>query len=177
MDIGKKIKRLRMLCGLTQKELADRCELTKGYISQLENDLTSPSIATLVDILSALGTDLKEFFNEEVEEKVVFTDSDFIEKVTEDSTLNWLVPNAQKNHMEPVLMVLHPGRSTARDIPHEGEEFGYVISGEIEINVGKNRYAAKKGDSFYYSADRPHFITNAKQREAKFIWISSPPNF
>ena len=73
MEIGKKIKRLRMLCNLTQKELADRCELTKGYISQLENDLTSPSIATLVDILSALGTDLKSFFNEDVQEKIVFT--------------------------------------------------------------------------------------------------------
>ena len=57
--------------GLTQEELADRCELTKGYISQLENDLTSPSIATLIDILSALGTNLKEFFQDvESEEKV-----------------------------------------------------------------------------------------------------------
>ena len=55
MVIGEKIKNLRLSCELTQEELADRCELTKGYISQLENDLTSPSIATLIDILSALG--------------------------------------------------------------------------------------------------------------------------
>ena len=53
--------------GLTQEELADRCELTKGYISQLENDLNSPSIATLADILSALGSNLAEFFKEEAE--------------------------------------------------------------------------------------------------------------
>ncbi|MBO4594689.1 MAG: helix-turn-helix transcriptional regulator, partial [Clostridia bacterium] len=70
MVIGEKIKDLRLSCELTQEELADRCELTKGYISQLENDLTSPSIATLIDILSALGTDLKEFFSsDETEEK------------------------------------------------------------------------------------------------------------
>ena len=73
MIIGEKIKDLRLSCELTQEELADRCELTKGYISQLENDLTSPSIATLIDILSALGTDLKEFFSEiDKEEKLTF---------------------------------------------------------------------------------------------------------
>lgn len=61
MDIGKKIKELRILKGLTQEELADRAELTKGFISQVERNHTSPSIATLVDILQCLGTDLKNF--------------------------------------------------------------------------------------------------------------------
>ena len=56
MEIGSKIKDLRLKNGLTQEELADRCELTKGYISQLENDLTSPSISTLIDILASLGS-------------------------------------------------------------------------------------------------------------------------
>ena len=80
MELGNKIKALRLQSDLTQEELADRCELTKGYISQLENDLTSPSITTLVDILSALGTNLKDFFSDEVEEKVVFKEEDFFEK-------------------------------------------------------------------------------------------------
>ena len=62
MIIGGKIRRLRMELQLTQEELADRTELTKGYISQVERDLASPSIATLVDILEALGTTLGEFF-------------------------------------------------------------------------------------------------------------------
>ena len=62
MDIGKKIKQMRNQKGLTQNELADRCELTKGYISQLENNVNSPSIATLTDILVALGSNLAEFF-------------------------------------------------------------------------------------------------------------------
>jgi len=177
MEIGKKIKRLRILCNLTQKELADRCELTKGYISQLENDLTSPSIATLMDILSALGTDLKTFFSDDVQDKIVFTEADFIEKISEESTLNWLVPNAQKNNMEPVIMELNPDCSAPQDMPHEGEEFGYVLNGEIEIILGKNRHVCKKGESFYYIADRVHQIKNHKQKPAKFIWISSPPNF
>ena len=112
MLLGDKIKQLRLQCEFTQEELANRCELTKGYISQLENDLTSPSIATLIDILSALGTTLKEFFNEEEDEKVVFTEKDFIEKKTDAMVLNWLVPNAQKNSMEPVLIELNKNSAT-----------------------------------------------------------------
>jgi transcriptional regulator with XRE-family HTH domain len=70
MKIGEKIKHLRMKNGLTQEELASRCELTKGFISQVERELTSPSIATLVDMLECLGTNLKDFFSDSVEEKV-----------------------------------------------------------------------------------------------------------
>ena len=80
VNIGVKIKQLRVLCQLTQEELADRCELTKGYISQLENDLTSPSISTLNDILEALGTNLNDFFKEEEKEKIVFTKEDYFVK-------------------------------------------------------------------------------------------------
>ena len=68
MEIGRKIKARRQSLGLTQSELADRAELSKGFISQLERDLTSPSIATLMDILECLGTDLREFFNEHIDQ-------------------------------------------------------------------------------------------------------------
>ncbi|MBM6839882.1 helix-turn-helix transcriptional regulator, partial [Clostridium saudiense] len=73
MEIGEKIKRMRIEKALTQEELANRCELSKGFISQLENDLTSPSIATLIDILEILGTNLKEFFSDDKEEKITYT--------------------------------------------------------------------------------------------------------
>ena len=72
MSIGGKLKELRILKGLTQEELADRAELSKGFISQVERDLTSPSIATLMDILQCLGTTIGEFFNEAPEEQIVF---------------------------------------------------------------------------------------------------------
>ena len=119
MDLGVKIKRLRLQCGLTQEELADRCELTKGYISQLENNLTSPSITTLMDILAVLGSDLKSFFNEEVDEQIVFTENDFFEKQDEGELITWLVPNSLKNEMEPILLTLQPSISTTEDMPHE----------------------------------------------------------
>ena len=178
MVIGEKIRDLRLLCELTQEELADRCELTKGYISQLENDLTSPSIATLIDILSALGTDLQEFFaSAEREEKVVFSKDEFVEKISDEYKLSWLVPNAQKNEMEPIYMRLFSGKGTDEDFPHDGEEFGFVLKGEITLIIGKRRHKVKKGESFYYSAQKTHRIVNSGNTDAEFIWVSTPPSF
>ena len=177
MDLGAKIKQMRNQLGLTQEELADRCELTKGYISQLENNLNSPSIATLTDILAALGSNLSDFFREEREEKVVFSKAEFIEKDSEGVIWNWLIPNAQKNMMEPVLVELAENAATTGDVPHEGEEFGYVLEGKISITLGKKRYTCKKGETFYYPAEKPHSITNKHKGKSKFLWVSTPPNF
>ena len=108
MDIGWKIKELRLAKSLTQEELANRCELTKGYISQIENDLTSPAIATLNDILSALGTDLKDFFSSDVDEQIIFSENDYIKKESDGNIFTWLVPNSQKNSMEPIMFEILP---------------------------------------------------------------------
>ncbi len=177
MTIGNKIKNLRNLCQLTQEELADRCELTKGYISQLENDLTSPSISTLTDILAALGTNLHEFFKEEEEPQIVFTKEDYFEKTSDDVKTIWLVPNAQKNEMEPILCELKPGAEATLDMPHEGQEFGYILEGSITIVYGNYRYICKKGETFYFTTDKNHYIYNHTKEIAKVIWVSSPPNF
>ncbi|MCD2491803.1 cupin domain-containing protein [Lacrimispora sp. NSJ-141] len=177
MDIGQKLKELRILKGLTQEELADRAELSKGFISQLERDLTSPSIATLTDILQCLGTSLNEFFTEEPEEQVVFGTEDYFEKRDGElgNCIQWIIPNAQKNIMEPILLTLEKGGSTYPDTPHEGEEFGYVLQGSLVIHVGTKSYKAKKGDSFYFTPDKKHYLTS--KAGAVLLWVSSPPSF
>ena len=177
MRIGSKIKELRVLKGLTQEELADRAELSKGFISQLERDLTSPSIATLVDILQCLGTDLKTFFDDTEDDRVVFKKEDYFEKTDTElhNVIEWIIPNAQKNIMEPIRLTLEPGGSTYPDNPHEGEEFGYVLSGSISIIVGNKRYKAKKGESFYFEPKYKQYIES--KSGAVIIWVSSPPSF
>lgn len=179
MKIGEKIRRLRVKSSLTQEELANRCELTKGFISQLERDLTSPSIATLMDILEGLGTNLRDFFNEIEEEKIVFVKDDVFVTENDDFkyTLSWLIPNAQKNQMEPILLEIDPDGSSKEDYPHEGEEFGYVLSGIISIHIGNEKYKAKKGESFYFKAHANHYIKNIGKTKAKVLWVSTPPSF
>ena len=177
MNIGEQIKARRQRLGLTQSELADRAELSKGFISQLERDLTSPSIATLTDILECLGTDLPEFFNERAEEKVAFAQSDLFEKTDDVKSILWLVPNAQKNMMEPILLRLKAGCSTEEDHPHEGEEFGYVLCGTVTLVLGMKKHKIRKGGSFYFKTNVPHRIENNGKKDAEILWVSTPPNF
>ena len=177
MDIGNKLKELRVLKGLTQEELADRSELSKGFISQLERNLTSPSITTLMDILQCPGTSIGEFFNEAPDEQIVFGKQDyFVKEDTEyKNEIKWIIPNAQKNTIEPIYLTLQAGGSTCPDTPHEGEEFGYVLQGAVSIHLGNKTYKAKKGESFYYTADKTHFLSS--KNGATLIWVSSPPSF
>jgi transcriptional regulator with XRE-family HTH domain len=177
--IGVKIKQLRLENGLTQEELANRCELTKGFISQIENNLTSPSISTLTDILEVLGSSLSEFFDDKEDETYVFTPEDFYEKVDDElkHKIKWIVPNAQKYEMEPIILELSPGGKSHQDDPHAGEEFGYVLKGTIVLIVGKRRTVVNEGSSFYYMANKFHYLENNSNQEAVLIWVSTPPMF
>ena len=104
MNIGKKLKRLRQEKYLTQDELASRCELSKGFISQVERDLTSPSIANLADILEGLGTNLKDFLVTILMKRLFFNLEDAFEVIDTKMKykVEWIIPNAQKNEMEPI---------------------------------------------------------------------------
>lgn len=179
MKIGEKIKRLRMQHNLTQEELADRSELSKGFISQVERELTSPSIATLVDILESLGTNLQDFFNHEVPEKVVFTKDDVAVKSETElkSEISWLVPNAQKNAMEPILVQIEPQGRTPMDDPHDGEEFGYVLKGQVHLHIGSRKLRVRAGEAFYFPAQEAHYLVNNSARPASILWVSTPPSF
>lgn len=180
MQIGAKIKQLRQKLGLTQEELADRCELSKGFISLLERDLTSPSIATLMDVLECLGTDLPAFFSEQKEKKLVFTQDDMAVKLDGEGligSIRWLVPNAQKNDMEPIMLELGPGGETEEHDPHEGEEFGYVLSGTVQIVLGSRKARARKDESFYFAPNAPHKLVNPGKTICRLIWVATPPTF
>lgn len=177
MEIGKKIRELRICKGLTQEELADRAELSKGFISQLERDLTSPSITTLIDLLQCLGTTPAEFFQEREEEQLVFGREDYFEKRDPElkNTIEWIIPNAQKNLMEPIRLTLEEGGTTYPDNPHEGEEFGYVLRGTVTIHLGSRSYTAKKGESFYFIPDKQHYLSS--KHGCTVLWVSTPPSF
>lgn len=178
MDIGAKIRKLRKTGGLTLEELASRSELSKGFLSQLERNLTSPSISTLEDILEALGTSLSEFFKEEEDEKIVFGKEDWFEDEKDGWSVSWIVPNAQKNDMEPILLRLGPGKKSMKVSNHEGQEFGYVLRGTIRIErEGEKSLPVHCGETFYLDGSLSHQICNAGHGQAEVLWISSPPVF
>lgn len=177
MDIGQRIKQLRIQNGLTLEELASRSELTKGFLSQLERNLTSPSVSTLEDILEALGTDLASFFKESKETKVVFKKDDYFVDEHEEYCIHWIVPNAQKNEMEPILLDIYSGMQSKEIAPHDGEEFGYVLEGRIVLVNGEQEFTVKKGETFYINGKYPHYLKNIGKNDARVLWISTPPLF
>ena len=179
MNIGDKIRRLRLQRGLTQEELADRCELSKSFISLLERDLTSPSLDTLSDLLETLGSDLPTFFAK-ADEKIVFGAEDiFIKEDPEGmkGMIKWLIPSAQKNQMEPILLQMAPGGETDEDDPHEGEEFGYVLAGTLRIVLGDRVERVRRDESFYFRPNAPHKLVNAGKGVCRVLWVSTPPSF
>ena len=165
MDIGNKIKQLRTRQGLTLEELASRSELTKGFLSQLERDLTSPSIDSLSDILEALGTNLSEFFQEDKNDQFVFR------------SVNWIVPNTQKNQMEPILLELPAGGESFEIEPHNGEEFGYVLDGSVILECDGERSVVCRGETFYLHGKTFHYLKNERKTTARILWVCTPPLF
>ena len=177
MDIGKKLRELRKQNDLTLEDLASRSELTKGFLSQVERNLTAPSIATLEDILEALGSNLSEFFHEEEEKQIVFGTDDFFVDEKEDYQVEWIIPNAQKNQMEPILMTLYPHKKSHIQTSYTGEEFGYVLSGSIFLVDGETKTRIRAGSSFCLHPHETHYLMNAGKSHAKVLWISTPPSF
>ena len=180
MDIGEKLRELRQVRGLTQEEMADRCELSKGFISQVERNLASPSIATLTDMLECLGVTLADFFADKGNEKNVFAPQDMFVKEDPDTlrgSITWLVPDAQKNDMEPILVELGEGGESYEMPPGEGEEFGYVLSGNVYLVLGEKRTRLRTGCSFCLHPRRNHRLVNAGKTRARVLWVSTPPSF
>jgi transcriptional regulator with XRE-family HTH domain len=180
LKIGERLKRFRMINSLTQEELASRADLTKGYISQLENDATSPSIATLKDIVDVLGTTMQDFFAEQSRgEDIVFGADSRVQSTGDDDGIKveLLVPGAQNREMDPALVTIKPGEEMERQDYHEGEEFGYILLGRIQLQLDDQFYTVKKGECFYFSSDKRHSVKNPGKTDAKILWVVTPPTF
>ncbi len=175
MEIGAKLKRLRLSKGFTQEELAERADLTKGFISLLERDRTSPSIVTLEQILNVLGVSLKQFFAEEVPSKVVFTKKERVPLYDEPEGMKsmLLIPGVEDKKIDPKIVIIKPEGETPAEDYHEGEEFGYLIEGNVELWLDDIRFKLRNGDCFYYKADRKHQVRNiSKSKKAILLWIT-----
>jgi transcriptional regulator with XRE-family HTH domain len=179
LKIGERLKRLRLANSLTQEELASRADLTKGYISQLENDATSPSIATLKDIIDVFGINMQEFFSESIDEDIVYGKDSRVQATNDDDRIRveLLVPGAQNREMDPVLVTLEPGEEMDEQPFHEGEEFGFILLGKIQLRLDERLYTVKKDECFYFSSDKRHSVKNIGKGQAKILWVVTPPTF
>ena len=176
MEIGQKIKNLRVQKGLTQEELGERTDLTKGYISQLERDLSSPSMETFFTLLEVLGSTPQTFFNEEQREQtVVYKKEDRTSFVDEEKKyqIEWLVPESNENEMEPIFLILEEWGEYKEFDPSLSDTFAYVMEGEVCIEIGLRRYYARAGETIYYQATEKHQIKNNYPGTSRLLLVAT----
>lgn len=161
-NIGDRIRVLRISQKRTLQELADNCGLSKSMISKIENNRTMPSVATLVKISQNLGTTISNLMEndgwtktivttrEEAEQKLIITEKGYA-----------IFPYASEFHekkMQPFLFVAKKGEVTPHQLSHEGEEFIFVLDGEMKMKVGDAEYTLRTGDCLYFNTIQKHGI-------------------
>ena len=175
MDIGYKLRNLRRIKNLTQEELAERTDLSKGYISQIESNHASPSMETFLNLIEVLGTSASDFFKEPSDEKVLYKQKEqtIYDEYDKGYILNWLVANSNEFDMEPLILTLRPNASYKNFKPSESDTFIYCLNGEVSLQLGNQVYKACKEDVLYFKAKDKHRLYNETDKEVKVLIVAT----
>jgi len=184
--MGEKITRVRESRSLTVQDLADRTELRVELIRQIESGELIPSLSPLIKIARVLGVRLGTFLDDADNVGPVISKADSRAKVvrfgdkdhTGSSDLDFysLASDKTGRHMEPFVIDVYP--SSAKDVKlstHEGEEFIFVLDGQVEICYGKEVYRLSKGDSIYYDSIVSHNVHSFGDAPAKILAVVYAP--
>ena len=187
MDVGARLRAVRETRGLSQRELAARAGLTNGTISLIEQNKSSPSVASLKSLLDAIPMTMSEFFsdleNGAGEPKYFYTPDEFTELSPQDRGLDARLSLRQLGDAtRHALMVLHetypPGADTGPDLlSHEAEEAGIVISGIVEVTVGDQVRVLNPGDGYIFDSRLPHRFRNIGRDPCTIVSACTPPTF
>jgi len=191
IDVGRRLKAVRVAQGLSQRQLAARAGVTNSLISLIEQNRTSPSIASLKLILDAIPMSFSEFFSiENVDEgKFVFREAELV--AVNPAAVISSGPNDMREAISfrqvgdasrHALQMLHeryePGADTGPELySHESEEAGIVISGEIELTVGEVTETLRAGDAYLFDSRLPHRFRNAGSDPCIVVSACTPPSF
>jgi len=181
IPVGEKIKTLREQKGLLLKDVADRTGFSAALISQMENHLVSPSLGTLIKLAKALDVKVGDFFGESHEDPYTIVRKDEQKTVSRFASKEGvkygysygsLGFDLKNRHMEPFIITLEPATiKTSKTSTHEGEEFIYVLEGEMEVILGNHRDVLYPGDSIYYDSTIPHRVQCHQERNTKILAV------
>ena len=162
LNIGDRIKMLRISQNRTMQEIAEASDLSKSMISKIENNKTVPSVAALVKIAKALGTNISSLLEQDGwVNAIITTRQKAQENLTTTDKGYSIYPYASEYHekkMQPFLFVAKKGEVIPHELSHEGEEFIYVIKGQMKMQVGETEYLLNSGDSLYFNSVQKHGI-------------------
>jgi transcriptional regulator with XRE-family HTH domain len=170
-SIGERIKALRIERGMTLAELGEIAKLSTSYISQIEREKTTPSLPTLMEIAKALEVAPRCFFESETE-GVYIIRSDYKsneECVVFPVNINKMTPDSRSSKLEVSKLVLQANSTFDLLDQYYGEEFNFVLSGKVRLNVGDEEYNLEAGDSIHYDAYQPRYWCNNNDEKSVVI--------
>jgi transcriptional regulator with XRE-family HTH domain len=176
--IGERIKQLRTEQEITLTKLAESAKLSTSYLSQIERDRTTPSLSALTNIAKAFGVGLRYFFEDSDGELARVTHADARRDGFdhEASVVRVrLTSDVGTDKVEAYRVTLLPGAGPEPLDLHPGEGFCFVLTGELTITVGDERFVLAAGDSIHYDALQPHTWGNEGDQPCTAIWCQSPP--
>ena len=179
MQLGRKIRDLRLRRGLTVQQLAEASGLSKGFISQVENDRTSPSLATLRDLAMALETSVAYLVVEEDQVPHVVRKAERPRVQVGGNTSRVEVLSAQpKRNLELLMAELPPGLNAGdKRHYHHGEEIVVVLEGRVRLTCGNQVLVLETGDSCHYDGRVPHAVENCGSGTARLLIAMTPAAF
>lgn len=181
--IGAKLRRARRARRLRLKDVAALAGCTESMLSKIENDKASPSLVLLHKVVDIVGTNIAYLFAEISPKDEIVQHSGKrpvveIKPASEGGiSLELLVPEADAQLLQGNIHIVPPGAGSQGAIEHDGEEIGYVLTGELELTVDGEIYSLKTGDSFFFHSQLLHSYQNLRDEEARVLWINSPPSF
>jgi DNA-binding transcriptional MerR regulator/quercetin dioxygenase-like cupin family protein len=174
--IGAHLRKLRAGRHLSLAQVADSVGISVGFLSALERSQMSGSVGTLSKLARFYKTNILDFFNPGGASRRLVRPKD--RKVLEAGEGVRLELLAWGNAvMEPHLFRIAPEAGSGDPYTHEGEEFIYVLSGDLEITLDGEEYRLKPGDSFYFESATPHRWKNPGRKETMVLWVNTPPTF
>ena len=180
MKLGARIKYLRTRQRITLKRLAESTGLTTSFLSQLERDLTSPSVSSLEKIAKALNVKVGYFFEREEGKELIVVKTGMGKKVINKAKKIFcesLVSGFLNINIQPKFFTIGVGAGLSEELiyPH-GEKFGMVLKGKVELLCDSKRLILGEGDSIYCAYTKKlQKLTNTGKSEAKFLWIVFTP--
>lgn len=180
IDVGSRLKELRTRQGLSQSELARQVGVTASTISQVEGNLIYPSLPALLKLAEVLGVEVGQLFQESarIHRKIHFTAGDAMDIRSPDfpralAAGKRLLPVNMDADAEPYLIEIPPGLTLqSHFFAHKGQEFGYLLSGELSLTVNSTDYTLKSGDLIYLTSETPSLWINAGLETARLLWVN-----
>ncbi len=174
--LGTRLRQLRAKRGLSLAKVAAAAGISVGFLSAIERSQMSASVGTLRRLARYYRTNILDFFDPaESNPRLVRPTK---RKVLEAGPGVQMELLAWGNTvMEPHLFRIGPGAGSGESYAHEGEEFLFVLRGELKISLGDEEYHLKRGDSFYFESSTPHHWKNPGPGETCLLWVNTPPTF